>query len=389
MNRAFVFTAVAILAVCGLLIKAPHGYAQRATPGAAPSNTTPGTAGDAGKTAEQVFKNIQALKGTPADQLGTAMQFIGNSLGVECEFCHVQGAFDKDDKKQKQTARKMIEMQMAINRENFKGEREVTCFSCHRGAHDPVGVPIIAEEEPKQPGPPKQEASAPALPTADQIIDKYIQAVGGAEAVDKVTSRVQKGAISISGRQFPVDIVSKAPDKRVSTVHTPGGDSITAIDGRAGWVGSPGGRPPRDMDPQEVDAFSFDATLHLPTELKKMFVQFRVRPAEKIGGHDVVQVIGVNQGKPPIRLFFDKETGLLVRSIRYADSPLGRNPTQVDYSDYRAQDGVKLPSQWTVARPLSRFTIQVSEVQQNVPVEDAKFAKPAAPPVPEQKGPAK
>jgi len=252
-----------------------------------------------------------------------------------------------------------------------------------------VGVPIIAEEEPK-PEPPKQETAAPALPTAEQIIDKYIQAVGGAEAVDKVTSRVQKGAIKIAGQQFPVDIVSKAPDKRVSAVHTPGGDSLTAIDGRAGWVGSPGGRGVRDMDPQEVDAFSFDATLHMPTELKKMFAQFRVRPAEKIGGHDVVQVIGVNQGKPPMRLFFDKESGLLVRSIRYADSPLGRNPTQVDYSDYRAQDGVKLPSQWTVARPLGRFTIQVSEVQQNVPVDDKKFAKPAAPPAPpEQKGPAK
>ena len=146
----------------------------------------------------------------------------------------------------------------------------------------------------------------------------------------------------------------------------------------------------RDMDPQEVDAFTFDATLHLPTELKRMFAQFRVRPAEKIDGHDVVQVIGMNQGKPPIRLFFDKESGLLVRSVRYADSVLGRNPTQVDYSDYRAQDGVKLPTQWVVARPLGRFTIQVSEVQQNVPVDDKKFEKPAAAaPAPEQKGPAK
>ena len=136
------------------------------------------------------------------------------------------------------------------------------------------------------------------------------------------------------------------------------------------------------MDPQEVDAFSFDATLHMPTELKKMFAQFRVRPAEKIGDHDVVQVIGANPGKAPIRLFFDKESGLLVRSIRYADSPLGRNPTQVDYSDYRAQDGVKVPFQWTIARPLGRFTIQVTELQQNVPVDDKKFEKPTAPPAP-------
>lgn len=382
MNKGWMSAAVAILVVCGLTIKAPQVYAQ----GAAPAKAAPAPGGDDGKTAEQVFKNIQALKGTPAGQLGTAMQFISNSLGVECEFCHVQGAFEKDDKKPKQTARKMIEMQLAINRDNFKGEREVTCFSCHRGAHDPVGVPIIAEEEPKQTEPPKQEAAAPALPAADQIIDKYIQAVGGAAAVDKVTSRVQKGTINFAGRQFPVDIVCKEPGKRVSTVHTPGGDSITAIDGRAGWVGSPGGRPPRDMDPQEVDAFTFDATLHLPTQLKKMFAQFRVRPAEKIGGHEVLQVIGLNAGKPPMRLFFDKESGLLVRSVRYADSPLGRNPTQVDYSDYRAQDGVTLPSKWTVARPLGRFTIQVTEIQQNVPVDDSKFAKPAAPPAPAKPG---
>ncbi|HVG92764.1 MAG TPA: c-type cytochrome, partial [Alphaproteobacteria bacterium] len=368
MNRTIIHTAVAILVVCGLAIKAPRVYAQ----GAAPAKAAPAATGDEGKTAEQVYKNIQALKGTPAGQVQTAMQFISNSLGVRCDFCHDVQAFEKDDKKPKQTARKMIEMQMAINRDNFKGGHEVTCFSCHRGAHDPVGVPIIAEEEPKQPGPPKQDAAAPALPTADQIIDKYIQAVGGAEAVDKVTSRVQKGTISIQGQQFPLDTVSKAPDKRISTFHTPRGDSITAIDGRAGWLGGPGGT--RDMDPPEVETFSFDAALHLPTELKKMFAQFRVRPADQIGGHDVVQVIAANPGKPLTRLFFDKESGLLVRTVRYADSPLGQNPTQVDYSDYRAQDGVKIPFQWVVARPAGRFTVQMSDVQQNVPVDDAKFA---------------
>jgi hypothetical protein len=110
-----------------------------------------------------------------------------------------------------------------------------------------------------------------------------------------------------------------------------------------------------------------------------MFTQFRVRPADKIGGHDVYQVIGIREGQPPVRLFFGKESGLLVRSIRYTETPLGRNPTQLDYSDYRAENGVKIPLQWTVARPLGRFTIQISEVQQNVPVDDRKFEKPAAP----------
>ena len=143
--------------------------------------------------AEQVFKNIQVLKGTPANQIVPSMQFIANSLGVECEFCHVRGANEKDDKKPKQTARQMIQMQMAINRDNFKGEREVTCFSCHRGAHDPVGVPIISDEEPKQPAVEGSYRGAQRADAAEKIIDHYIEAVGGAEAIQKITSRVEKG----------------------------------------------------------------------------------------------------------------------------------------------------------------------------------------------------
>lgn len=377
MNRTAFHFAVAIIffAACAANAQRPAG----------PS------AEDSANPAEQVFKNIQVLKGTPANQVVLSMQFISNSLGVECEFCHVRGANEKDDKKPKQTARQMIQMQMAINRDNFKGEREVTCFSCHRGAHDPVGVPIIAEGEPKRPEPEKAEAASPALPTADEILNKYVQAVGGAAALEKINSRVEKGTISFGGQQMPVEVLAKAPNKRISLVHTPGGDNITAFDGHAGWIGNPGPRPPREMSAQENEAIGFDATFYLPTELKKMFSQFRVRPAaEKIDGHDVVQLIGANPGKPPMRLFFDKESGLLVRSIRYADTPLGRNPTQVDYADYRAQDGVKVPFQWTLARPLGRFTIQIAELQQNVLVDDKKFEKPGATQAPvEQKAPGK
>jgi len=346
---------------------------------------------DSANPAEQVFKNIQVLKGTPANQVVLSMQFISNSLGVECEFCHVRGAFEKDDKKAKQTARQMIQMQLAINKDNFKERPEVTCFTCHRGSHDPVGVPIIAEGEPKRPEPEKADVAAPALPTADEILNKYLQAVGGAEAIQKINSRVEKGTINFGGQQFPVEVLAKAPNKRISLVHTPGGDNITAFDGHMGWIGNPGPRPPREMSAPENEAIGFDATFYLPTELKKMFAQFRVRPAaDKIGVHDVYQLIGANPGKPPMRLFFDKESGLLVRSVRYAETPLGRNPTQVDYADYRAQDGVKVPFQWTIARPLGRFTIQISELQQNVPVDDKKFEKPVAPPAPEEKkGPAK
>src|SRR6202162_1993417 len=143
------------------------------------------------KKAEEQFKNMEVLKGIPADQLIPAMQFITASLGVDCQFCHVEGAFEKDDKKPKQTARKMMEMMFAINKDNFEGHREVTCYSCHRGSTDPVGTPPVMTEEPKEamggPKKPDSEKKEYSGPSPDQLLDKYVQAVGGAAAVEKVT----------------------------------------------------------------------------------------------------------------------------------------------------------------------------------------------------------
>src|SRR5260370_36927036 len=116
------------------------------------------------------------------------MQFIAASLGVECEHCHVEHAFEKDDKKPKVTARKMINMMMAINKDNFEGHREVTCYSCHHGAKDPAGTPIIINEE-KSVGvegknPAEEKAS---LPAAGLLLDKYISTAGGAASGDENT----------------------------------------------------------------------------------------------------------------------------------------------------------------------------------------------------------
>ncbi|PYU85167.1 MAG: c-type cytochrome, partial [Acidobacteria bacterium] len=296
------------------------------------------------KLAEEEFKNIQALKGIPADQIIPSMQFIAASLGVECEFCHVAHANEKDDKKPKVTARKMIEMMMAINKDNFEGHREVTCYSCHRGSTDPVATPIITDDEPraaggegKKPG----EAKA-SLPAADQLLDKYLAAIGGAVALQKITSRVQKGTLTaFGGQHFSVDVYSKAPDKRVSIMHLQGGDSITAFDGKQGWLGVPG--RVHTMSTAENDAARIDADLYLPAHLKTLYQKFSVDAGEKIDGHDTYMVVGRTEGQPPIRLYLDKESSLLLRLVRYAETPLGRNPTQIDYADYRDANGVKVP----------------------------------------------
>jgi len=325
------------------------------------------------KTAEQVYKNIQVLKGTPADQLTTTMTFITASLGVNCEFCHVT-PYEKDDKKTKQTARQMMQMQMAINKENFEGRTQVTCNTCHQGRHEPVAIPVIAEEEPK---PEKPEAAPPKpgeLPTADELINKYVQALGGAEALQKITSRVEKGTISIAnGPQLAIDVFAEAPNRRVSFTHTPKGDNITLFDGTTAWLRGPGGSPNK-LDPANSEAVKLDAEFNFALHIKQIFNQVRVARPEKVKDRETNVILALQQGQPPVRLYFDKESGLLVRLVRYANTPLGRLPTQIDYGDYRDSGGVKIPYRWTVARPpRGRFTIQVDQVQQNVPIDDSKF----------------
>jgi photosynthetic reaction center cytochrome c subunit len=337
------------------------------------------------KLAEEQFKNIQALKGIPAEQLIPAMQFITASLGVDCEFCHVHEKMDSDDKKPKKIARQMMTMMLEIDKNNFDGRLEVTCYTCHRGAAMPVSIPVIKDEEMAGPGAAgKKPAENTALPKPEELLDKYLAAVGGAAAVEKITSRVQKGKLmAFGGQTFPADVYSKAPDKRISIMHLQGGDSVTAFDGQRGWLSVPG-RPAHMMSASENDSARLDADLHFPVHVKTLYPKFKVEGGEKIDGHETYLVEGREEGRPPLRLYFDTQTALLLRLVRYAQSPLGLNPTQIDYADYREADGVKVPFRWTLSRPGNRFTIQVEEMKQNVPVDDAKFAAPPPPPPAQQ-----
>jgi hypothetical protein len=181
---------------------------------------------------------------------------------------------------------------------------------------------------------------------------------------------------SVGSEHFPVEVVTKAAAKRISTVRFPSGDSVTGVNGQAGWLSNPG-RGLREMSSAEIDAARLEADLHFPADLKQIFKELRVQQKEQVNGHKTYVVLGIRDDQPPVQLYFDEESGLLLRLLRYAETPLGRNPTQIDYVDYREQDGVKTPFRWTVARPSGRFTIQIEQMQQNVPIEDDKFAKPA------------
>jgi photosynthetic reaction center cytochrome c subunit len=328
------------------------------------------------KTTDQVFKNIQVLKGIPSDQLIPAMQFMTSSLGVQCDFCHMEGSFDKDDKKPKVIARKMMQMAIIINQENFESHRQVTCFTCHRGSPQPVAIPIItAEATPPFPQGLDEDTPPANLPSPDSIIDKYAQAVGGFAAMQKIHSRVETGKISLGPRQFPMELFVIAPDKSAQVMHLPNGENVTGLNGKQGWSSAPG-RPMREMSSGDVASAFLDADPQFPADAKKVFKELRVEHEEKIGDRDTYVVVGAREGLPPTRLYFDKESSLLLRQVRYSDSPLGLNPTQIDYGDYRVQDGVNLPFRRTISQPRGRSTVQIDRIQLNVPVDDSKFVKP-------------
>ena len=225
--------------------------------------------------------------------------------------------------------------------------------------------------------PPGQAVTPPAaMPTANQILDKYTQALGGADALHKITTRMEKGNILFGTNKTPVEVFAKAPGKRVTVTHTPNGDSYTAFDGTGGWLQN-GTRPATDMSPADSAISKVNADFFLVSDAKQLFRQLRVVRPEKIGDRDMYVIIAANQGQMPVRMYFDQQTGLLARVVQYVDTGLGRNPVEVNYSDYRAADGIKVPFHWQVARPLGHFDIQIDEVHQNVTIDDSKFAKPA------------
>ena len=352
------------LTICSAVIGPAALGAQN---GAAPAATNP---------AEQTYKNIQVLKGVPADEIIPSMQFISASLGVECSFCHVEHHFDQDDKKPKQIARKMIQMEMAINQGHFDGTQAVTCNTCHRGSRAPLSTPSITEKTAELIPPGQDDDKLPPnLPTPDAIVNKYIEAIGGSAAIKKVTTRMESGIASFFGREMPVEIYDKSPRKRLTVIHLPDGDNATGFDGAQGWLAFPH-RPLLSMSRGELEDAKLESDLQFPLHLKELFSDVRTGRPETLNGHETYQLVAFASRQPRARLYFEQRSGLLLRLCLYASTPLGPNPTRTDFDDYRPVDGVQVPFRRIIARPSGKFTIQLTEVKQNVAIDDAKFTKP-------------
>lgn len=338
---------------------------------------------------DDVFKNVQALKGIYVDDFMLTMGIISAAVGSDCVGCHPSAGTDHVDwavdTPRKRTARRMIEMVTAINRDNFGGRQVVTCWTCHRGRDRPLVTPTLENVY----GEPPLDyddvlTPAPGVPSVDQVLNKYLQAIGGAQNVARVTSFVATGK-STGYKGFGggglVEVYAQAPDKRATYMLFPEypdrGESIRTYDGRTGWIATPLAVVRKyELGGSERDGARLDAQLLFPAQIRQVLTDLRVGPPNTIDDKDVQVVQGNGPNGTLATLYFDEGSGLLVRMIRHGRSPIGRVPTQVDYADYRDVGGIKFPYRWTFAWLDGRDNYEFTDVRLNVPIDAAKFGQP-------------
>lgn len=369
----------------GRILSAPP----QPTPGSQQAATT-AQAAPAEKTVEQVQKNIQVLTGLPASQLIPVMNYIGSSLGVRCTYCHVRKDekwdFVSDEKPEKGSAREMIKMVQAINKANFKGNPAVGCITCHRGSTSPVRVPQLPMAAPT----PFADSATPAgatketPPTAEQILAKYSEALGGSAAIEKLKTRSMKGTwLTREGITLGYEVYQSAPDRIYTVLNTPKQGVIErGFNGQTAWEKSTRGL--RDLEGIELFYLKRYPDLFKDIKLQGQFTRISYGGKEKIDGTEVHVLRGLGVDGRSERLYFDAQTGLLVRRISSRPTMVGIIPEQVDYEDYREVDGLKVPFTIRVTTIDSFFssTRKLTEIKLNVPVDETKFNKPAAAPAP-------
>ena len=334
---------------------------------------------------DQIFKNVQVLKGIPVDEFMGTMGLFSAALTVCCGDCHTGAGTSnpkwEDDPPKKRTARRMIQMVAAINRDNFNGRQVVTCWTCHRGSERPMATPPLDKMygEPTIEPPDIIATATSGEPTADQIFDKYIQALGGAARLASLTSFTAKGTAMPYGDPdvYQAEIYAKAPNQLATFVHQQEGDMVRTFDGRQGYFILPltvveeypwtGGAN---------EGAKLDAALAFPGRIKQALTNWRVGFSTTVNEKEVRVVQGTGPSGLLGTFYFDKESGLLVRMVRYVNSAMGRVPTQIDVSEYKAVAGVMMPSKWSYAWVSGREDFSMTDIQPNVAVDAAKFGKP-------------
>jgi photosynthetic reaction center cytochrome c subunit len=362
---------------------------------AMPAQTPAAAAAAQEKTVEQTHKNIKVLTGMPDSQLIPVMNFFAASMGRRCDFCHVN-PWESDDKPEKETARAMIKMVLAINKDNFRGNTTVSCYTCHRGRNQPQSVPTLPLPMPSPPpgnpgagpgaatppaGQPQASPSPrPVDPSADDILKKYVEAIGGPAAIAKLKTRTAKGTVvQANGTSLQFELYQAAPYIFYFLVTTPQGPFERGFNGQVAWEKT--ARGVREVTGGELANFKAGNSLFSLINLKEQYARPPRARRDKIGDHEVFVLDGTTTDGKRMRLYFDPTSGLLLRRVTGTPTMIGIIPEQVDFEDYREVDGVKFPftaraSTIEVGNPVSTRTF--TEIKVNAPVDDSKFKMPPA-----------
>lgn len=312
----------------------------------------PGVSGQKIPLAGEKFKNVEVLKDMPADQMGKVMNIMNESLGVNCDFCHVGDDFEKEGKKEKEDARKMVQMTFAINKDFFNGKQEVSCNTCHNGRPHPLSAPNLNPGETIE----RRQKQPDTKPRVEDILNKYRIAIES--PTPPPTSRfIVAVRIEPDGTFEPEEIWQKPGEMMIRTTYPNKYVVREGFNENGAWKTGNGGEILLKSD--EEEQIRLGALLFANADLKSIYPRLEFGRLEKISGREVWMLRTASLSGNLERLFFDKITGLLVRRTTTIKTVLGDFVYQVDYSDYRRIGGVKIPVTTRVAMPAVVYTRKI------------------------------
>ena len=336
--------------------------------------------------AENYFKNIQVLKGMPVDEFMDAMGMFSASLGYDCVSCHSSELYNNRDAfaiatPMIQRARQMIVMMQAINKQYFGGQPRMSCFTCHRGQDRPGNIPSLALQYGELVDDPNAMTIYPdTRNTVEQVFTRYMTALGGAQRLAGLTSYVATGTyagFNTGGSAISVDVYARAPNQRAQVVHMQEGDAIKTFDGIQAWAAE-GWRPMPllQLTGGNLEGAKLEAIVQFPAGMQKAYANWQVS-GTLLDDKSTTILQGANPNELPVNFYFNAESGLLVRIVRWSRTGVGIVPTQIDYSDYRDVNGVKLPHHIVLTWTDGQNTYEFKQIRPNVPIAAARFARPA------------
>ena len=318
------------------------------------------------------------------------MGFFAASLSMNCTDCHVDASLTHWADFATPTAnmimaRKMVTMVRAINQTYFEGARLVTCYTCHRDSPGPPDtIPSLALQyaNPIDIEPTTINRQVPGQPLPDKILADYIDAIGGQKAVDALTSYTASGTyegFDTEHARVPAELYVQGPGKRTLQIHSLSGLTTQATNGKAAWISSVTKPIPlMALTGGDLEGAKTDAIFALPSQIVKgFFTKWRTGNEFTVNDQDVYVIQGMSPTNAPVKLYFDEKTHLLVRQVRYTSTAVGTTPEQIDYSDYRDVNGVKMPFHLEFTWTDGQSIVILADYKPNVTIDAKMFEKPA------------